>query len=204
MYFDNNELFCFRQKRQLYIAHLSTRCDHALFDNSSFGKLVVEGEGAAEALDWICRSLFWSVIQHILLDTVQMVIIWYIDQHHLNEYHRQQPSWPGCGENCVHPDVEPGGLATCHIVNIIIVGGIVNIIVVVITIAIAIITSVFVAIIILRTVYNLLLNQAGGIEADLTITRWEYFSVFSAWFLISTLAVACSTFCPPGWDFNLS
>ena len=91
----------------------------------------------------------------------------------MNEYHRQQPSWPGCGENCVHPNVEPGGLGTCHIVNFIIVGRIVYIIIVVI------ITVAFVAIIILNTVYNLMLNQAGGIEADLTITRWEYFSFFA-------------------------
>ena len=34
---------------------ISPRNDHALFDNSSFGKLIVEGREAAEALDWICR-----------------------------------------------------------------------------------------------------------------------------------------------------
>ena len=34
---------------------ISPRNDHALFDNSSFGKLIVEGPEAAEALDWICR-----------------------------------------------------------------------------------------------------------------------------------------------------
>jgi len=61
------------------------RCDHALFDNSSFGKLVVEGEGAAEALEWICSNRVGQAVG--------------------------------------------------------------------------------------RTVYTLMLNQAGGIEADLTITR---------------------------------
>jgi len=61
------------------------RSDHALFDNSSFGKLVVEGEGAAEALEWICSNRVGQAVG--------------------------------------------------------------------------------------RTVYTLMLNQAGGIEADLTITR---------------------------------
>jgi len=61
------------------------RSDHALFDNSSFGKLIVEGPKAAEALEWICS-------------------------------------------NRVSQEVG-------------------------------------------RTVYTLMLNQAGGIEADLTITR---------------------------------
>jgi len=68
-------------KKEVY----NCRSDHALFDNSSFGKLVVEGEGAAEALEWICSNRVSQAVG--------------------------------------------------------------------------------------RTVYTLMLNQAGGIEADLTITR---------------------------------
>ena len=57
--------------------------------------------------------------------------------------------------------------------------------------------------IILNTVYNLMSNQAGGIEADLTITRWEHFSFFVPLFLTPPWQLLAAL-CPPHWDFNLS